>query len=1562
MKGSHQIGAILLCLCFLTASFFIPPMPMISSRNDTSEIRFQGADEKPYKSDEKYPISPAELAKDIQNLARNDPTPPGPIFVQITSTGSANPPHFIRSTSGRFYMVYAYGGDVLITNSSNGLSWSSPIYIETGGTYSMHGSDICQTSDGMFYVVMRRNTGGGFYEDIYITNSSDGITWETPAPLVTTSTYDTFPRITKGLDDSLWVLYSHSVTASTSGDWDLYVLNSTDGVNWSSPRQITDETFQERWGDILVASDGSVHVSYQKYQSGTFWVFETHSDDGIIWSEGVEVVSSSYVPTHGGSLTQTNDGRFLLTFDANSDSNLYMLKSKDGIVWTPPEIIAQSVMTQEYPDIFAEGNTLHLVFRTGGNAYYGRDSITPLISLEWQYDTGAGIRGSPTIADIDHDGQYEVLMVSDTGNLNCVNTTGDLEWSYPAGGNLHTTPAVADIDADGYLEVAFGSWNGWLFCINGSGDLEWSYNTGDTIYSSSACIADVDHDNDLEILIGSRDNRIHCLNYSGYVEWTFLTGGDVDSSPAAADVDGDGRVEIVTGSDDHYLYCLNGSTGAQEWRYPVGGGMLMHSEPIVADVDLDDEPEIIVGSDSGIVYCFNGTGTVEWSYTTGADIDSSPTVADVDQDGKMEVLIGSDTNYLYCLNDTGDLEWSYLTGGDVYTSPCVTDIDGDGQLDILFGSASDNKIHWLNSTGHLVWEYVLGSVSWPVVFDIDRDGHQEILAGSSYYLYCFEVFWIDIAEYRWPSICYRADLNHTANYVDSDNDHLPDGYEICAGTNPYTNDTDYDLFTDFEEFTFVTNPAESLVNVFFDDFEDGNADNWYAWKSQCTAEWSVATIAGRKWVHHSYTGSTTGHTDGNFLVSEFCTIDLSKDFTIECLARYSHPSMWFGMGISFANDTFLLNFPRIGTLDNIFQLFDFEEKIRAPVVVIQDTNYYIKLVKIGSNIKGYVNDSLILEANRACTGIGQLAVNSRGDYGHAAEASYDWVRAYGPGITNLAGPWCDNDDDGIPNYLDTSIFDVIILDGPVEAYDLTWNPTAYTVLPSISPNKMLNYFHYWGINDLGIYSTVIALVFEIGHPFADAEEIANWLDDLGLMEVGGKENAENLLTEILCSDGKIRVMTLFLFNSETDWQLLNYLLDDSIPIPPQINPPLALSVIAAMIITGLISVGLTIWHRHIQMMKNPGTQEDLQETLELGFSFTLWTMLGAFASMAVNPVWGYYISCFSIATSAIGILEDLGSDPYFDVQVRNSTGHMVLGIDYQTGQMTNTSTVGVCGCRTDGAQIVVLSRTAGPFNITAKLDAPEEVNYTLAHWDPIEAKTSESSGTLSPGETTSAILDMIAPTWVTNLIDQNVEFGNSLAYDLDSTDPSGIDTWWINDTNHFSITQTGLITNAIDLAVGTYGLMVNVNDTLGNILTGNFQVFVRDTIAPSWTIAPTDQTLEYGQALDYQLQASDLSGIARWTVTDSVHFAISGSGRLTNITTLDPGVYSFTVAAYDPYDNQVIATISVTVQQPGTPTQPTTPPPPPAIPGFPFAAIFIGLMMSFLLIVVLRRKRKPAKI
>jgi hypothetical protein len=212
-------------------------------------------------------------------------------------------------------------------------------------------------------------------------------------------------------------------------------------------------------------------------------------------------------------------------------------------------------------------------------------------------------------------------------------------------------------------------------------------------------------------------------------------------------------------------------------------------------------------------------------------------------------------------------------------------------------------------------------------------------------------------------------------------------------------------------------PGASLGSVaigateFLDDFEDGDFDGWHAVALGCATEWSVITIGTSYWLHHKYTGSTTGHTDPNQFVCDKCTVDLAGDFTFEFATRIDSPIVNFGGFLLTLDEQsgykcgFLTHDSQIDPNENRFFLFE----QYVSYAVTEGASYHVKVTKVGTHYSGYINGTPVLEVDNAATGVFEFSVYSRGYYGRACETSYDWISASGTGV-RLLQPSAFSDD------------------------------------------------------------------------------------------------------------------------------------------------------------------------------------------------------------------------------------------------------------------------------------------------------------------------------------------------------------------------------------------------------------------------------------------------------------------------------------------------------------------------------------------------------------------------
>jgi poly-gamma-glutamate capsule biosynthesis protein CapA/YwtB (metallophosphatase superfamily)/outer membrane protein assembly factor BamB len=329
---------------------------------------------------------------------------------------------------------------------------------------------------------------------------------------------------------------------------------------------------------------------------------------------------------------------------------------------------------------------------------------------------------SLAVADLDGDGQQEVIAGSYDKNVYAVTRDGWMLWRYQAGAAIYALD-TGDLDGDGRAEVVVGADDNQVHVLRSDGELLWRYGTASRVISVQ--VADLDGDGAGEVLAGSWDQILYLLDANGEPRWQFSSDKAL-SVVRCAELDDDGQLEIVAASEGGDVYVV-GPEGGVRWEYPAGGYV---RELRVYDLDNDGREEIVVGSADGWVYVLSGDGHLEWRRQLDGPVIAID-VEDVEGDGEGEIMAGTghDAHRVWLLSGQGELRWSYQAENGVWAMQGV-DLDDDGLLEIVAG-ADDGRVYVLDIYGRLRGSYRTARRVHGLVFaDLSGDGRSEIVARS----------------------------------------------------------------------------------------------------------------------------------------------------------------------------------------------------------------------------------------------------------------------------------------------------------------------------------------------------------------------------------------------------------------------------------------------------------------------------------------------------------------------------------------------------------------------------------------------------------------------------------------------------------------------------------------------------------------------------------------------------------------------------------------------------------------------------------------------------------------
>ncbi len=279
----------------------------------------------------------------------------------------------------------------------------------------------------------------------------------------------------------------------------------------------------------------------------------------------------------------------------------------------------------------------------------------------WPVEVGgywyAYIIGSPVLADLDGDGDSEIIVALDaesreSDGLFAIRGDGTFLWQrrYTSEGPI----SVADFDGDGNVEIALcgygpGITRVYTFILDHNGKQIERWRGGS---KKGTAIADLDADNELELVFCTEDS-VMAVHFDGSTLWKARireTFGD-EGALSIGDIDDNGFSEVYVNSyveEDGFAYSLVHAFDHEGRELSDAGfpktlmGYPRYCSPLIADVDGDGQKELVVASAGAPVMAWESEGSTTPGFPMldlSAEYSTCPTLEDLDQDGDLEMMV-----------------------------------------------------------------------------------------------------------------------------------------------------------------------------------------------------------------------------------------------------------------------------------------------------------------------------------------------------------------------------------------------------------------------------------------------------------------------------------------------------------------------------------------------------------------------------------------------------------------------------------------------------------------------------------------------------------------------------------------------------------------------------------------------------------------------------------------------------------------------------------------------------------------------------------------------------------
>ncbi|KAF8394949.1 hypothetical protein HHK36_018888 [Tetracentron sinense] len=175
---------------------------------------------------------------------------------------------------------------------------------------------------------------------------------------------------------------------------------------------------------------------------------------------------------------------------------------------------------------------------------------------------------------------------------------------------IYSSPTVVDLDGDGNLDILVGTSFGLFYVLDHHGKVREKFPLEMAEIQGAVVAADINDDGKIELLTTDTHGNVAAWTAQGDEIWETHLKSLVPQSPTVGDVDGDGHTDVVVPTVSGNIYVLNGRNGSHIRPYPYRTHGRVMNQVLLVDLSKSGEKQkgltLVTTSFDGYLYLIDG--------------------------------------------------------------------------------------------------------------------------------------------------------------------------------------------------------------------------------------------------------------------------------------------------------------------------------------------------------------------------------------------------------------------------------------------------------------------------------------------------------------------------------------------------------------------------------------------------------------------------------------------------------------------------------------------------------------------------------------------------------------------------------------------------------------------------------------------------------------------------------------------------------------------------------------------------------------------------------------------